>query len=245
MIEFEKIKELVDELEPFTFQFDIEENISFLPAQLSYEQYSELVNRKLSRVRELMLDILKVVDPKTKLQFLQDIHDKIVGFNPIVINLSSYPYIIVPDHKNDGTDDMYDRPEPASHSKLDKAYDVYLQIQPLLLNFFNSALMMGGFQMNSGKVVGPFDATTLTKLQINTKFNVDQFAYFLFLLKESLIFDARHKSEVAEMASNNFITDQQKHYSKDSIANRMIPNPSQADKDVVKNELKKMINKIK
>jgi hypothetical protein len=245
MIELKKITELVDEIEKFTYRLDVEGNMSFTSQNLNYDQYSYFIDQSLTRIRNLLLDVIKIVDPKIKRECLQKIYDKLSGFDSVEVDLSDFPVMIVQDHKNDESGGVYDRMEPIEHDHLHKAFNKYAEIKSILEMFFNSTLLFAGMKLDSGKVEGPYDASTLTKLQINTKFNVDQFAYFLFLLKESLIFDARNKSEVAEMASNNFITTQQKHYSKDSIAHKMIPNPSQADKDVVKKELKKMINKIK
>lgn len=238
MLEKDKVLEIIDRLMDFNFNF-YDEDV-FIESIGSSESYDRIIKALLKEIKFLLNEIFRVPDNNVKIEILQEIYELSIMKEEVKVDLSKYIYKVEPPYE--------DEPEvrfPLEHYKLKLVYTSYCSNKKKLLDLIESELLKAGYRTD-GKIVSPISSETIIqKLEIRSKLDVKQLGYLLFLLNESDIFSTKRKSDIAQLISNNFLNNKNEYFSKDSIANKMIPNPIESVKISVKSELEKLIKKIK
>ena len=238
MKEVKELVQLIKDIKFFEFYF-FNNNI-IINGQYSGTEYSLNLENTLFKFEQLLNEIFKITDIEYKVYSLKEIYGQFEKFKIVQIKLQDFPYTAYFEY-TDGPVEFSNW----SHYLLEIGYTDYLSYNVKLRDCFISGLLKNGFIIENEFIVIANSRKDYVKGQILTKFDVKQLGYFLYLMKESGIFSAKNKTEIAEMISNFLINGKKEHFSKDSLANKMISDPENYIKENVKNALESIIRKIK
>jgi hypothetical protein len=244
MTAIESINEIIDFLEKFEpniddTYYDTINSIYTRDYQSILKSYNELFTTKVK-------EVFSIVDLKLQNGIINKINERIENLKELPFDKMKYKYTEMPIEKDKYNMDILPpfKYFPDENYQISLCYKTRIETITDLKESFTWLLNIGGYKVENGMLLGPLSSNTISLKRIKTKFNIQEFSYFLKLMIDARIIDCDQTSDVAEMVSKNFINSNGEHFDKKSISNKITTTAiHKTHKENVLNELKSIIKK--